>query len=248
MGLFEGTATNLGSVLGTMSGVEVLLSDGSSATNFATHMNSVIGRAAVFNAGTIASNFFASSEGNTAVPSILSINPNSSVGWQIGLDLAGIGYAGSGTLFTTGIALRLPNNDSISSVNAAGSGDVDIVFVDGSNNVRFAFGGAPSIFGGSVSSTALIAGGSVPTLSGTCSAGAQVGGNTADTFKASAACSAGTVILTFATTAPNGWVCGAHDMTTPANSMNQTASSTTTCTLTGTMASADVVAFDARAF
>jgi hypothetical protein len=150
LGLFEGTATNLGSVLGTMSGLEVLLADGSSGTNFATHMNSVIGRLAVFNAGTIASNFFASSEGNTPVQSILSINPQSPVGWQIGLDLAGVGYAGSGALFTTGIAIRLPNNASLYALNAAGTSNVNIVFVDGSNNIRFGFGGSPSIFGGTL--------------------------------------------------------------------------------------------------
>jgi hypothetical protein len=101
---------------------------------------------------------------------------------------------------------------------------------------------------GAATTTALVASGSVPTLSGTCSAGTQVGGNTAGTFKASALCAAGTVILTFATTAPNGWVCNAHDQTTPADLVNQTANSATSCTLTGTMANADVVAFDARAF
>jgi hypothetical protein len=103
-------------------------------------------------------------------------------------------------------------------------------------------------FSAGITSTALISDGSPPTLSGTCSVGTQTGGNTAGTFKAAGPCSTETVVLTFATTAPTGWVCGAHDQTTPADSMNQTASTATTCTLTGTIASGDVIAFDARAF
>ena len=98
------------------------------------------------------------------------------------------------------------------------------------------------------SSGAVIAGGSSPALSGTCSANTQVGGNTAGTFKASASCSSGTVIMTFASTAPNGWACDSSDMTTPADKISETASTTTTATLSGTLASADVVVFKCEAY
>lgn len=95
---------------------------------------------------------------------------------------------------------------------------------------------------------AIIGNGAVPAGSGSCPINTQAGGNTVGKFSANGLCTAGTVILTFATTATNGWVCDAHDQTTPADIMNQTASSPTTVTLTGTMASADVVAFKCMAY
>ena len=102
---------------------------------------------------------------------------------------------------------------------------------------------------GSITVTAaLIKGGSAPTLAGTCTAGTQVGGNTAGSFKFSAACTAGTVIITFASSAPTGWACRVNDMTTPADALNQTAYTTTTATITGTAASADQVVFLCEAF
>ena len=61
-----------------------------------------------------------------------------------------------------------------------------------------------------------------------------------------------TIVITIAgatgLTAPNGWVCNAQDITTPANAIKQSASSSTTCTITGTTASGDVIAFDAEPF
>lgn len=99
-----------------------------------------------------------------------------------------------------------------------------------------------------LSSRALAMFGAVPTPSGSCSVNTQTGGNTAGTFKANGACVAGTVILTFATTAPTGWACQATDQTTPADIMNQTASSGTTATFTGTMANLDVVVFSCLAY
>lgn len=92
----------------------------------------------------------------------------------------------------------------------------------------------------------IIATGTAPTRSGTCTTGSPVGGNTAGTFTAT--CTAQTVILTFATTAPHGWVCNAQDETTSADALRQTAHSTTSCTLTGTTAAADVIVFNAQGF
>lgn len=94
----------------------------------------------------------------------------------------------------------------------------------------------------------MIATGSVPTLSGTCSTGTQAGGNTAGSFKFSSACSAGTVIMTFAAAATNGWACKVQDMTTPADALNQTAYTTTTATITGTAASGDQTVFQCVGF
>jgi len=96
---------------------------------------------------------------------------------------------------------------------------------------------------------ATVATGSAPTVTGTCtSVGTQVGGNTAGTMVAT--CTAGqTLILTFATTAPNGWDCVMQDRTT-AVAPRQTASTTTTCTVTVLAGAgvADVYGFQAQAY
>ena len=88
-----------------------------------------------------------------------------------------------------------------------------------------------------------------PTTSGSCTVTTQLGTTTVSTFVASGACAAGTVILTFAHTAKNGWSCDAKDLTTPTDLMPQTgAPSTTSCTLTGNMANGDTVKVTAAPF
>lgn len=114
----------------------------------------------------------------------------------------------------------------------------------GSNILAVA--GAVSVTGNISTTGAEVRKGTPPVLTGTCTTSAQVGGNTAGKFAAT--CTAQTVIVTFATTAPNGWVCIARDMTTPADALNQTAYSTTSCTLTGTTVASDSVVFEATAF
>lgn len=94
----------------------------------------------------------------------------------------------------------------------------------------------------------IIATGAVPSNSGACAINTQLGGNAFGSFKANGICTASTVILTFAITAPNGWSCQASDLTTTADSMKQTAYTQTTATFTGTMASADLVTFMCIAF
>jgi hypothetical protein len=83
----------------------------------------------------------------------------------------------------------------------------------------------------------------VPTASGSCSVTTQTGGNLAGTFTASGACVAGTYILTFGAAAPAGWSCNASDRTTPADTVRQTASTTTSATFAATTANSDVVSF-----
>lgn len=97
---------------------------------------------------------------------------------------------------------------------------------------------------------ATVSGGTAPTNSGTCAINTQVGGNTAGSFKANGACSSGTIVLTFATTAPNGWACTASDLTTPANLIKPGPTyTTTTATFTGvTMAASDLVTFSCVGF
>jgi hypothetical protein len=99
---------------------------------------------------------------------------------------------------------------------------------------------------GALKTRTLIASGSTPTLTGTCTTATQLGGNTAGTFHAT--CTSQTVIITFAFTAPTGWVCNSTDLTTPADNLKQTSSTASSCTLTGTTVASDLIAFDARAF
>lgn len=49
-------------------------------------------------------------------------------------------------------------------------------------------------------------------------------------------------------TAPNGWVCTASDITNTANLFKQTAKSTTSCTMSSTVTSADVIVFNAMPY
>lgn len=99
---------------------------------------------------------------------------------------------------------------------------------------------------GKLKLTAIIAAGSPPTLTGTCTTGTQIGGNTAGSFVAT--CTVQTVIATFSTTAPNGWSCNFHDISTPTDVLNQTAKSATSCTASGTTVASDVIVFNAAAY
>lgn len=118
------------------------------------------------------------------------------------------------------------------------------ISVDGSGNLALGFAGKKATIVGQV------AGGSVPVASGTCAVKSQVGGEQTGSFVANGACAGGTVILTFVTTAPNDWRCTAADATNPNDLVRQTnmTASTTSCTLTATMANNDLVRFSAQAF
>jgi uncharacterized membrane protein len=87
----------------------------------------------------------------------------------------------------------------------------------------------------------MISVGPKPVLTGTCTTGGQIGGTFAGSFTAT--CAAQTVIMTFPFPAPNGWACDTTDQTTAADNLNQTSSTTTSATFTGTTAAADVVSF-----
>lgn len=99
---------------------------------------------------------------------------------------------------------------------------------------------------GGLNGTINLAGGALAkgttfTASG-CSVSALVGGANAGQF-ASGTTGACTVVITPGVTAPNGWYCRANNLTTTANAIIQSASTTTTCTVTGTTVSADTINF-----
>jgi hypothetical protein len=107
---------------------------------------------------------------------------------------------------------------------------------------------SPANGGTGTNNGSLISTGTPPVLTGTCATGTQVGGNTAGRFSTTAGCAATTVIMTFLATAPNGWACKTSDQTTPADSLNQNASTTTSATLIGTTAAADVISFQCQGY
>jgi hypothetical protein len=85
--------------------------------------------------------------------------------------------------------------------------------------------------------------GTVPVgTTGSCVASSFAGGAIAGTFSA-AVCTAGTIILSSMPTAPTGYSCSAWDRTTPADTVTQTASTTTSVTFKATTVAADVVQF-----
>jgi hypothetical protein len=85
--------------------------------------------------------------------------------------------------------------------------------------------------------------GTVPVgTTGSCVASSFVGGATAGKFSA-AVCTAGTIILSSLPAAPNGYSCNAQDQTTPADTLKQTANTTTSATFTSTTVAADIVVF-----
>ena len=69
----------------------------------------------------------------------------------------------------------------------------------------------------------------------------NVGGAWAGSFKCTGSTGSSTVVITPGT-APHGWACDAYDNTT-ANVLRQTAYGTTSCTISGTVTSNDVITF-----
>lgn len=94
----------------------------------------------------------------------------------------------------------------------------------------------------------MISGGAQPTPTGTCGLGSGHGGTQVGDFTTTGTCTAQTIILTFAVTAPNGWNCSVKDVTTPTDTFNETAFTTTTCTLSGTAVIGDKVQYKADAY
>lgn len=137
LGGFVGELTNIGSLHGTMSGVELLLKDSADAgaNDFDTTMNAVIGRVARYNAGSRKSrNFFASSEGSVALDAILGVNTQGSALWVDGINLVGAS-------FSSGQAVVMPNNTAVAARNAAGNANINLLFLDASDNTWVAAGG-----------------------------------------------------------------------------------------------------------
>lgn len=122
------------------------------------------------------------------------------------------------------------------------SGNVNILDVNANNSIQVTAAGLDNITELAASNAATF------TVSG-CSANTPTGGTWAGTYK-SGVTGTCTVVVTpnVPTPAPHGWRCTADDTTTPADAQHQSAFTPTTCTITGTTVSGDVVIFSAAAF
>ena len=98
--------------------------------------------------------------------------------------------------------------------------------------------------------------GTKPTNTGSCAIGTQLGGMAAGSFLGTGICAAaaGGLVLNFKNLPTSGWTCTLHDLTTPADAINQTAyvstpsSATVTATFTATWAASDLITYHCAAF
>lgn len=102
------------------------------------------------------------------------------------------------------------------------------------------------ISGGTVKGTAYVGSGTIPAV-GTCGTIGTGSKNSAG-FITSGTTGACTPVITFTVTAPAGWSCGMANSTTLANIIQQSNSSTTTATFSGTTVSGDVLRYNCTAY
>lgn len=130
LGAFQAELTNVGSALGTMSGVEMLLKDSpdGGVSTYSTKMQAVVGRLAKYNPTIRKSyNFYASSEGNLPPNGIIGVNGGGLHQWQRGIDF-------QGASFSTGQFLLAPNNTSMAWLDSTGVAK-PIMGLDSANGV-----------------------------------------------------------------------------------------------------------------
>ncbi len=253
----SGNATSIASQTGT--GTQFVMSGGTPVV-----ANLTITSTATF--GTDGSTAFFGPAGTTGVNATLVMDGSSGTGvgarfvfrknsvakWTLG-DLAST--TGSGTSAN----LSLVNDSTgITTLNFSIADD-SIAFASTINATSGTVGAINTLGGIGVTKDAWIGGnvvvtgahiikGSAPTgTTGTCVASSFTGGTTAGKF-AAAVCAGGTIILSGLPTAPNGYTCNAQDQTTPADTLKQTANSTTSATFTATTVAADVIAFQCTAW
>jgi hypothetical protein len=104
---------------------------------------------------------------------------------------------------------------------------------------------------GVISRPADIASDTPPTPTGTCGANisnTHGGMSRGEFLTAAGPCSGGTLILTFAITAPNGWYCNLKDTTTLSDTLLQSAFSTTTATMISTWVANDLLLYECGMF
>ncbi len=167
------------------------------------------------------------------------------LGTGSGVVIAG-GSTGVAYVVSTGLRMRLDNIVGFSSTTDPTSNTDDISIDRDAAGILGVVNGTQGTTAANyraIKASAYYSGGTTFTASG-CSNGTLVGGATAGTF-VSGTTGACTVTITMgnSATAPTGWHCAAANRTTGANLMQQTASTTTTCTISGTTVTSDVISF-----
>lgn len=93
---------------------------------------------------------------------------------------------------------------------------------------------------------ALVDAGVAPVVTGTCGTIGTVTAGAVNGKIVAGAVTTCTLTLTFPAAAPNGWVCFFGDQTTPADTVRQASSTTTSCTTSAsTIVASDVIIFSA---
>jgi hypothetical protein len=119
------------------------------------------------------------------------------------------------------------------------------------DNASAYFGWNPST-GLEVVHGSLVSGGVSPVVTGSTGCGtltAKAGGASTGTVTIGTFATSCVITITFPSAAPNGWVCGFKDLTTPADSVTQASTSTTACASSAaTMVTGDKLLYDAHGF
>lgn len=243
------TRTNNNAAVAT--GVQFAFTDTSSAAGFLPFQ--VLGGAAA------ATNLFSLSKAGAVTVGSKYIAPNGTVttpSYTFSSDTGtGINYSGDGGLefvnsvtqatFKNGVGLRILSTSAVGFASGAPTSTaMDIGISRNAAGVMCFDTTTIGNCAGATKAAGTMSTGTKFTASG-CTNSATAGGATAGTF-ASGTTGACTVVITMngatGLTAPTGWVCAVSNQTT-ANLIRQSASTTTTATVTGTTVSGDVIAF-----
>jgi len=160
------------------------------------------------------------------------------------LSIGAVGYQGS-------IALLGSTSGSLT-IQGAAAASGKIIFPNPTNSTDYAaYLETPQTFTAAQAyNAAWVFGTTLFTVSG-CSTTSPGGSGTSGTFKSgvSGTCTA-TITINGATgmAARNGWWCFAYDTTTPADTLQTTAQTTTSCTISGTTVASDNIVFAALPF
>ena len=153
--------------------------------------------------------------------------------------------SGSTTFCFNGLSMSIGSNGAFTMTSGAANGTSDTgMSRNGGGVIAFGTGSAGNTTGRVQASSYMSTGTKFTTNAG-CTEGTLVGGGSAGKFTVGQATACTTVItMGDGASAPNGWACFANDQTAvPATAIRQTASTTTTATLSMTVATSDVVSF-----
>jgi hypothetical protein len=168
-------------------------------------------------------------------------NPNTS---QIGI---AIGGSFDAIFYSAGLAFR-PGLGYLWCTNSTCSSGLDTgIQRDAAEVIDFGNGGATDTTA-KVQAAGFQSKGTTFTSNAGCSETSLTGGASKGSFLAGATTCTTTITMGNTLTAANGWACSVWDVTTTADTLKQTATTTTTVTFSGTVASSDKIIFSCDGF